>query len=564
MKPLNIKNTLSFCLILSPIAVFCLNFQKFALNIPHWDDFAVRNSLAQILETDSFLEKLNLFFAQHNEHRIVLTRILAYLIYVFEGTLNLKILMIFGIGALLGVLYVFYIFLKKHNYPLISLIPISFILFNVGLYENTFWGMASIQNFGVIFLAFLTFYWLIFSVEVRHKNYLYFALISCFLGVFTSSNGILIPAIGCLVLVFQGRKKAFLVWFGSSFVFIAGFFYGFAKNPDGGIKVTFADTKILLKGLLSTFGSVLDVRAILPNKQLYYAMIFGCVLVLLMGVFCIWTLLKKYNKLKQHLPERNEQYEVFLLACIAFIGITSVGIVLARISFGIEILITSKYKIYSVLTLMMGYLILLDFISKNHKNKFIWLSILVSISFNIYIYMADYQDIRLLAQERICDQFKQQVSDKTFPNAGVMAQLQRVEKSFYHSKISKADTLPMPLSVTERLNDFELKLSKDPIEIDLSTAEAGVYFVLKSGKNIYLFPSRIQPAGKKAFFEYNFLIKNKLKIDNFAANISRSYIQSDTYKVGVILVKNNTKTLAWSTESIDIQAITKTKIPQNW
>ncbi len=473
--------------------------------------------------------------------------------------------MIFGIGALLGILYVFYAFLKKHNYPLITLIPISFVLFNVGLYENTFWGMASIQNFGVIFLAFLTFYWLIISIEVQHKNYFYFALFSCLLGVFTSSNGILIPGIGCLILIFQSRKRGFLLWLGSSLIFIPGFFYGFTKNPDGGIKVTLTDTKTLLKGLLVTVGSVFDVKAILPNKQLYFSMIFGCVLILLLGVVCTMVILKKYNSWKTSEQNiENEQYEVFLLACIAFIGITSVGIVLARISFGIEILLTSKYKIYSVLTVIMVYLMLLGLISKKQQNSSIWLSVLLSISFNVYTYISDYQDIRLLAQERICDQFKQQVSDKTFPSAGVMARLQRVEKSFYHSKITEIDTLPMPLNVTERLNDFELKLSKNTIEIDLSSAEAGVYFVLKSRKNVYLFPSRIESAGNKAFLKFDFLVNNRLKVDNFMANISKLYIKSDTYKVGVIWVENNTKNLTWSTQSIDIKEITKTKIPQNW
>jgi len=558
---LSIKNILATILILFPIAVFYFVFQKYAVNIPHWDDFAIRNTLAQMIETESVFQKIKLLFSQHNEHRILLTRFSAWMVYLLEGTLNLKRLMLIGIIALLGILFLLYKVSKKYNSSLLAFVPISFIFLNVGLFENTFWGMASVQNFGVIFFAFLTFYWLVFSVENKHRHYFYFAIFSCFLGVFTSSNGIIIPLIGCLVLLVQQRKTQLVVFLSSSVVLVFGFFYGFQKNPDNVVKTDFSDVKTIIKGTLATFGSVLDSSAIAPAKHLDLAMAFGLFILIFICLFAYQVIFKKYN-----LSERTA--DLFLLACLAFISITSVGIAVARISYGIEILMTSKYKIYSVLSMVIFYLVAYNSLAERYKNNFTQLAVAFSIGFNLYTYLTVYQDIKYLNQERITDQFKQQYSDKSFPNGGIMRVLQQPEKAFYDSIIDEIwqmkDSSLNNLKVTPKLESFEITKTHNGVKFDFSAAESGLYFVLKSDKNSYLYPSHIKPLGMKAYLERDFILNNQLKIDNFTAEISKLYIQSGKYRIGIISVENNAKKIYWSTEILDIQAIEKTKPKQNW
>ncbi len=561
MQNFSTKNILAALLILFPITVFYSVFQKYAVNIPHWDDFAIRNTLVQMLETDSFSEKIKLLFSQHNEHRIFTTRLSAWIIYVLQGTLNLKSLMFIGICALFGLLIIFYRISKKYNFSLIALVPISFILFNVGLFENTFWGMASVQNFGVIFFAFLTFYWLIFSIENQYKHYFYLALFSCFIGVFTSSNGIIIPLIGCLVLLVQQRKQQLLIWIGSSALFILGFFYNFQKNPDNVLKTNFSDIKLIIKGFLATFGSVLDSSVISPEKHLDLAMALGLFLLIFVCMFGYRVIFKKYDITKR-------TNDLFLLACLAFIGITSVGIVVARISYGIEILLTSKYKIYSVLSLNIFYFVALNSLAERYKNNFIQLAIFVGITFNFYTYIADYQNIIALNHERITDQFKQQYSDKSFPKQGIMQVLQQPEKAFYATIVDEMwqvkDSTLQHLTVEPKAENFTLILQNTAEKIDLSNSESGVYFILKSDKDIYLFPSRIKPLGMKAYIDREFLVNNQLKIDNFTAEISKLYMQSGKYLIGNILVENESKKISWSTQTIDIQQVEKKRPQQNW
>lgn len=540
---------------------FFLVLQKYAVNIPHWDDFAVRNTLAQILETDSFLKKISLLFSQHNEHRILVTRLSAWIVYLLQGTLNLKSLMFVGFAALVGLVTILYQISKKYNFPLLAFVPISFLLFNVGLFENTFWGMASVQNFGVIFFAFLTFYWLVFSIENQYKQYFYLALFSSFLGVFTSSNGIIIPLIGCLVLLFQQRKRQLFTWLGSSAIFIFGFFFNFHQNPDNAVKTNFSDYKTIIKGVFATFGSVLDSSIIAPDKRLDLAMALGLFLLIFVCLFAYQVIFKKYN-----LTQRTN--DLFLLACLVFIGITSVGIVMARISYGIDILLTSKYKIYSVLSLIIFYLVALNSLAERYKSNFIQLGVFVSVIFNFYTYIADHQNIKYLNQERITDQFKQQHSENSFPMQGIMQTLQQPEKTFYDSIIDEIwqtkDSTLQHLKVEANAENCILTLQINGKKIDLTKPESGLYFILKSDKNIYLYPSHINSMGIKAYINRDFLMNNQLKIDNFMAEINKLYILSGKYRIGSILVENESKNISWSTQIIDIQQIEKEKPKKNW
>ena len=566
MQNFSTKNILATFLILFPIVVFYLVFQKYAVNIPHWDDFAIRNTLAQILETDSISEKIKLLFSQHNEHRILLTRLSAWFVFLQQGTLNLKSLMFIGFIALLGLLAIFFQISKKYNYPLLAFVPISFILFNVGLFENTFWGMASVQNFGVIFFAFLTFYWLIFSVEKQKNHYFYLALFSSFIGVFTSINGIIIPLIGCLVLLVQQRKKQLIIWLGSSIIFIVSFFFNFQKNPDNVVETNFSDLKSIIKGIFATLGSILDSSAIAPTKHMDLAMALGLFLLIFMCIFIYQVIFKKYNRAAFSIYRSTN--DLFLLACLAFIGITSLGIVAARISYGIEVLLTSKYKIYSVLSIIIFYLVALNSLAERFKNSFIQLAIFVGIIFNFYTYIADYQNIKYLNQERITDQFTQQYSDKSFPTQGIMQVLQQPENKFYDSMIDEIwqvrDSTLQNLTIEERAENIFLTLHKSGEKIDLTNPESGLYFILKSDKKIYLYPSHINPLGMKAYLDRQFLANNQLKIDNFTIPISKLYIQSGNYRIGTVKVENDSKAVVWSNQTIDVQQITKTRPKQNW
>jgi hypothetical protein len=72
------------------------------------------------------------------------------------------------------------------------------------------------------------------------------------------------------------------------------------------------------------------------------------------------------------------------------------------------------------------------------------------------------------------------------------------------------------------------------------------------------------PLSIKAYLDLHFLANNQLEIDNFTTVISKLYIQSGNYRIGRIKVENDSKTVVWSNQTIDIQHIDKIPPKQNW
>ncbi|WP_259014565.1 hypothetical protein [Emticicia fluvialis] len=553
----------ALCLVLLPMLIFGFIFQKYALNIPHWDDLAVRNSLVNFLSTDSLAEKFKVLFAQHNEHRIFLTRIFALLVYQLTDTLQLKWLMVLGNLALAGLLLVFYKVSVRYKLSLWALVPVSFLLFLSSLYENVFWGMASVQNFWVILLAFLSFYFLVFSYGKSNPGYLTLAIVLCFLGVFTSSNGILIPIIGIGLLAFQKRYRELGIWAGAAVVFLFMYFFNYTKPPGNNAGIDFSAPGTLFKGLLAVLGSGLDVSFIAPGKRLDLPMTTGVLLLIIIALFTLQVLFRKYN-----INQRNN--DLFLLACVAFLGITCAGIVAGRLSYGIEVLLTSKYKINSILLLCLAYVILLNSVNEATRTQFIRLMIAGTIVFHFYTYLAEYQNISFLHRERIADQFKIQHSDKLMPTSGIYAQLQHPAPAFYDALLPQlvagGDSASIKPGVQETETTYIITDNRAGI-LNVSAPDAGQYFVLRSAKAVYLFASRVAtPATRpvKDYLNFGFLFGNQLKTSSFVTEFLRFYIQSGNYQLGMVQVENGTAKVTWTSRFVLIKALKKQEIKQNW
>ncbi|RYU92744.1 hypothetical protein [Emticicia agri] len=558
-----IRRALTLCLILIPLVLFGYTFQKYAINIPHWDDLAVRNSLAEFLTADSFSHKISLLFSQHNEHRIVLTRLFALLVFQLKGTLDLKLLMLLGNLSLVGILFLFYRFSRRNSLGLLALVPMTFLLFNQGLYENVFWGMASVQNFWVVLLAFVSLYFLVFSYDQPHKTYFYLAIAASFAGTFTSSNGILIPIIGTAILLFQKRYRELGIWGVASALFLFLYFFQYQSSPDKTTKADFSSPTLLLKGVLAVIGNAVDVSFVAPNKHLDLAMATGVLLLIILGWFSIQVLIRKYN-----INQRNN--DLFLLGCLVFLGITCVGIAVGRLSYGIEVLLTSKYKINSVLILCISYLIILNSLAEHRKPRVITIAIALSICYNFYTYLAEFQHISYLRRERITDQFKIQHSDKEMPVSGIYARLQQPAATFYDALMpalqSVKDTVQTKIGIVENETGFILTDTRNDT-LDISSADAGQYIVLKSDHNLYLFPCRTITASAfqlKDYINIGFLFRNQLNVGSFVSDFTKFYVQSGKYQIGTIDVENKKSMLTWTNQSINIQAVQKQKPVQNW
>lgn len=92
--------------------VLCIGFyywllNHYAVNIPKWDDHALKGFVENINKAEGWQAECAEFLRQHNEHRITFTRLFTWLDYKIFGEINYIHLMYFGSVALLLIWWLF-------------------------------------------------------------------------------------------------------------------------------------------------------------------------------------------------------------------------------------------------------------------------------------------------------------------------------------------------------------------------------------------------------------------------------------------------------------------------
>lgn len=156
---------------------------EYATNVPYWDEW-------EALTETGFLANPTLlqFFAQHNEHRIVTTKLLTFLLYYMDGwnliTQQAVNFVIYGI-LLCILVYV----VKKCVPQMPKWLLFCFIIFPLSTvaWENHFWGFQSQFHFALLFLLLSVFF--LFDREQPWKK-LYLGIIFSWLTIYSQSSGL--------------------------------------------------------------------------------------------------------------------------------------------------------------------------------------------------------------------------------------------------------------------------------------------------------------------------------------------------------------------------------------
>ena len=357
-------------LVALPVVVFALVWQQYAVNVPKWDDHALRAYLYFSDQETTLSGKIYQLFRQHNEHRIVFDRIVAALDYRLFGKLSYVHLMVVGNLSLVGLVAVFGAVLRRAGKSLLYLVPVSLLLFNLSHWENMFWGMAALQNFSVVLWVVLTVYLL------SHTNQWGLALASAVLATLTSGNGLLVWPLGFVLLALRPvdvrslvsrsvrwRVSPLIGWAVGAVVVIGLYFVGFEKpagNPP--LRGTATD---LLKGWLAFTGAAAEALPVIPLRAsaLLGGLMVGTTLGLVAwGVLTHWTTLVRL--LRRMRSSRRSGFGtaqtippvvLFFWGCAGFLLGTATIVAWTRTGFGIDLLITSRYKIYSLTLLALLY-----------------------------------------------------------------------------------------------------------------------------------------------------------------------------------------------------------------
>ena len=544
----NKSTYLAWALIALPIILYFYFLSEYSLNIPKWDDHALKAFILEFDNANGFLAKFQTFFKQHNEHRIAFDRLITLIVFKIHGTIDYRWLMWVGNFTLIGTTFIFYKIFQKQKASLWFFVPVPFILFQLQLWENTFWGMAALQNFGIIFFI----YGLIYLISSDKKTHFYLALIFVFFATYTSGNGITVFPICIVLLLLQRRFKETFIFGIISIGLIFAYFYHYQMPPSNPPMAGIGLGKIIF-GFFSFLGSAFDL---MPNSsgRIKLTIIAGGVLFLISAIIAIYLifnskLLKKNRFLNQT--------ELFVLGSLMFLIGTAIVVTFTRISFGDVGLLTSRYKIYAILLLITLYIFIISKIELINLKRLVFPLILLSVGFNVIANYINFKEVVNFRNQLIsfAINWKLEPENQKNTNNIILYETPKLEIENQISNIKKSIKLsPIVFKkiLKSEINNGVLIQSRTGRKYaPMLSARTDYFIIVQSSKRTYLIPSQLinYPVTvflrKLQYWEHGFdaqLDKNEFENGTYQLGLLTKYDKNiETYYLNDSLIVNNTK-----------------------
>lgn len=364
--------------------------------VPFWDmwnaylDFYIKSS-------EGNLER---WVALHNEHRIVLSRILFWIdIKLFGGSIIFLLIMNFIL--MLFMVAVFYLLVwnlfngKTYRDTRVALtLFIVIIVFSWMQHENITWGFQS-QFFLAYSIPLLSF--LVLGLYSQHGTARYFlgALVFGVLSVFTMGNGVLVLPLLVILSIALG-----LGWIRSLLIACVGVVtlychyshYG-APPGHGSLSVTLTQhTGSFILYVLTYLGN--PFYYMLGKPDLLVPQLLGAVMIGSCAYFTFRCFVS---------PSFRHPMVLVLLAFLLFIGGSVVGTAGGRAVFGISQALSSRYTTPAI----MAWASLFILVAYAHKETFFQKKYFVTIVVLVPVLLLPYQlkslkpDLQSLAEKEV-------------------------------------------------------------------------------------------------------------------------------------------------------------------
>lgn len=356
-----------------------------AVNIPNGDDlYCLLLFTQQFKDASTLTERLQLLLQQWVEHRIVYSRLAALVSYWLTSHVNFVTIIVIGNLTLVGFTILFWKVIRRTGVSLYYLIPVVLTLFGPVAYEANLWAGASTVYMPVGFLGLLTIYLLVYHGQAG----VVLALLTALLATFSFGNGMFSFVAGLLVLLYQSRLKTAFLWTITGIAAVFLYFHDFKMYSGTNafrISEHFKNPLYLFYNLFGFLGGTVDytenvgspvVAANIP------ALVFGF---LIFVAICGGGFLLIKERLLEKEISGDTNLKVTWLGMVAFILITSVVMAYSRTSGEGMNTLSSRYKIYSMVSWILLYCFLLIY---SRKKKLVGLIFgvlsLIMLLFNYY------------------------------------------------------------------------------------------------------------------------------------------------------------------------------------
>lgn len=354
------------------IGVFFFLIVQNTANIPLGDDlYCLLQFTQKFQDATSVSARFGLLTEQWVEHRIFFSRFAALLSWWLHGQVNFVTITLIGNAFLIGLTLLFRAQLRDMGFknPL-YLLPVALILFNPTTFEANLWAGAATVYMPVCFFGLLVPHLLGRAGRV----YFPLALVVAVVATFSFGNGMFSFLSGFLMLVYMRKFRNAVIWLSVMAVAVFLYFHGLemhsATKSFDDVGVHFRNPDYLIYNLFTFIGSVgnyientnhgfraENVPAFILGILLLAAIVFGAGKLLL-----------------RRWPVVYEKSEVVWLGMAAFICITAAAMSYSR-TFGESMnTVSSRYRIYSMVFLILAYLWTLMYFKNRPAVRTAWIA----------------------------------------------------------------------------------------------------------------------------------------------------------------------------------------------
>ncbi len=338
-----------FGIILLLATLFYAAIYRYAINVPVVDDLLYIDSIRRITTPGvSFAEVARVLVEQHNDHRILLSRLVVLADYLVKGQVNYRTLTIVGSLSVAGLFWQLYRIFREANLSVWLVLPVALLLFQPS-YQDDVWGvLCLLQHTLTLFLTVIVFR-LITRPEPSAQVG---ALALGGLVLYSNSNGLFMWAAVVVFLALRQRWRWAIAWVAAGLVLILLYFkvdYTFISKNS--LATVAEHPGWIVKSVLSAMGGAayFDGRKWLLLPMLWAVMGLGMTVLLIITISWVRVLLW---------PKKPVYAPLVPFLGIAFVLACSTGASALTRSDG-GLMVPDRYQIFAVSYLIVIYGLLL-------------------------------------------------------------------------------------------------------------------------------------------------------------------------------------------------------------
>jgi hypothetical protein len=379
-------------------------------------------------------------------------------------------------------------------------------------------------------------------------------MLTALFALFTSGNGVLVPFIGLFILLLQKRFISSLYWSLSVGLVTMIHLFTTESRPDEVNDASEVTFNHVLSGATTLAGAIFDTDWAYPDSRFKVAQGIGGILIIISIVLFFRRIFIDYALRLNLYVLTKRKTDLFMSATILFVGGTMGGIIFSRLGLGMGVFLTGKYKIYSILLLIVCTLYLGRLLAKKYRKVGLIAAVLLSIGLWVNSYFNDYQFVQNQYMQRRVD----------LANWKKEARTNNVELADYPYKAPKVNLFDdvnfENYVISDSLID-DIKIFGDKVifyENELEAVNQQVYFILKSDTKTYYFSTKPQRNNSRIGIFRNYFQ------NGFTVNVSRFDVDTDFYQVYVMIRNKEEQVLITNKKLIRIDGLLRNVVKTNW